>query len=357
LAGADLSGASLTKARFGGASLEKARLVGALLQETDLSRANLAGADLSQARGTRVNLAAANMTGARLDGAHLGDADLGSTDLTGASLIGTNLNGARAGGADLSKAVLQGTELRKAALDQATFSGARLKDTNLREASLKDAVMTGATMSNVAFDSAELGGVVDLDDTTLAAGLGVEPAKVSRTLALRSIRFEPPERILAAVGPACTGTAAAGTRPFTDSPEFHSNFVLNGEGKASDIGPLRQLRNFARDQKWAPAGMRYAELVTCVDEEESQQVGSCGNYRSQTTGEVRNVVRVRLSRQVRVVSVATGQTVAERIFQGEIPRACGSSEPFTTASGPVPIRGTAPSADDMQAWLADLVKA
>ena len=174
---------------------------------------------------------------------------------------------------------------------------------------------------------------------------------------LRSVRFEPPEQILAAVGPACAGTAAAGTRAFTDSPEFHSNFVLNGAGKASDIGPLRQLRAFARDQKWAPAGMRYAELVTCVDDEESQQVQDCGNYRNQTTGEVRNVVRMRLSRQIRVVSVATGQTVAERTFQGETPRACQSTESFPAGTGPVAVNGPAPSADEMQAWLADLVKA
>jgi hypothetical protein len=211
-------------------------------------------------------------------------------------------------------------------------------------------------MSNVALDSAELGGVVDLDDTTLAAGLGVGPAKVSRTLSLRGVRLEPAEQILTAVGAACAGTAVAGTHPFTDSPDFHANLVVNGAGKASDIGALRQLRAFARDQKWAPAGMRYAELVTCVDDEDSQPVQDCGNYRNSSTGELRDVVRVRLSRQIRVVSVATGQTVAERRFQGEIPRACQATESLPAGSGSVAVAGTAPSADDMQAWLLDLVK-
>lgn len=336
LAGADLSDASLAKTRLGGASLDGARLVGASLQETDLSRANLAGTDLSQARGSRMNLAAAI--------------------LTGATLAGTDLSGLRAVGADFSHAVLQGTELRKATLDSATFAGARLENANLQEASLKDTIMTGVVMSNVSLDSAQLGGVVDLDNATLAAALRVEPAKVSRTLSLRSVQFEPPGRILADVGLACVGTAAVGTRAFTDSPEFHPNLVLNGAGKASDIGPLRQLRAFAGDQKWAPAGLRYAELVTCVDDEDSRQVQDCGPYRNRDTGDARNVVRVQLSRQIRVVSVATGQTVAERRFLGETPRACQSTE-SSPGTGPITIRGTAPSTDEMQAWLTDLVKA
>lgn len=356
LAGADLSDASLARTRLGGASLDGARLVGSSLQETDLSRANLAGTDLSQARGSRMKLAAAILTGATLDGARLGDADFGAANLTGASLAGTDLSGLRAVGADFSHAVLQGTELRKATLDRATFAGARLENANLQEASLKDTIMTGVTMSNVSLDSAQLGGVVNLDDATLAAALRVEPAKVSRTLSLRSVQFEPPGRILADVGLACVGTAAVGTRAFTDSPEFHPNLVLNGAGKASDIGPLRQLRAFARDQKWAPAGLRYAELVTCVDDEDSRQVQDCGPYRNRDTGDARNVVRVQLSRQIRVVSVATGQTVTERRFLGETPRACQSTE-SSPGTGPITIRGTAPSADEMQAWLTDLVKA
>lgn len=356
LAGADLSDASLAKARLGGVSLDKARLVGASLQDTDLSRANLAGTDLSKARGARVNLSAAILTGATLDGARLDEADLRAAKLTGTSLAGTDLSGVRAVGADFSHAVLQGTELRIGTLDGAIFAGARLENANLREASLKNTVMTGVTMSNVSLDSAQLGGAVDLDDATLAAALRVDPAKVSRTLSLRSVQLEPPDRILADVGLACVGTAAAGTHAFTQSPEFHPNLVLNGAGKASDIGPLRQLRAFARDQKWAPAGLRYAELVTCVDDEESRQVQDCGTYRNRDTGETRNVVRLQLNRQIRVVSVATGQTVAERRFLGETPRTCQSTESFP-GTGPITIRGTAPSADEMQAWLTDLVKA
>jgi uncharacterized protein YjbI with pentapeptide repeats len=357
LAGVDLSGASLSKTRLGGVSLEKARLVGASLQGTDLTRANLAGSDLSQARGTQVSLASATLTGATLDGADLGETDLGVADLSGASLTGTVLSRLRAVGANFSHTTLKGTDLRKATLDRATFVGAHLESTNLREASLKDAVMTDVTLSNVALDSAELGGVVDLDDAALAAGLGVDAAKVSRTLSLRSVRFEPPDQVVAQIGPACVGTAAAGTRAFTASAEFHSNVVLNGAGKASDIGPLRQLRAVAVDQKWAPAGLRYAELVTCVDDEGSQQVQDCGNYRNRDTGEVRDVVRLQLSRRIRVVSVASGQTVAERTFQGDVPRSCQPSESFPAGTGPITIRGPAPSADDMQAWLTDFVKA
>lgn len=357
LVGADLTEASLWKARLPGASLEKARLVGVTLQDADLSRANLSGADLRRARGPGVNLAAATMTDATLDGASFMGAELGEANLAGASLDGTDLSRARAVAADFSKAVLQGTHLGKAALDRSTFSGARIQSANLREASLKGAVMAGVTMVDVAFDSAELEGVVDLDDSALAAALRVDPAALSRKLSLHDIRIDPPDRVLAAVGPACVGTPAAGTRAFTDSPAFRTNVVLNGEGKASDIGPLRQLRATARDGKWAPAGLRYAELVTCVDDEGSRQVGECGFYVNRETGVARSVVRVQLSRQIRVVSVATGEAVAERTFLGDMPRACQPTESFAPGTGPATVAGAAPSADEMQAWLSALVQA
>jgi hypothetical protein len=117
LAGADLSGLSLSEVRLDGADLTDADLSDCLLVRANLNQArirgsNLAGADLTSARLVHADLTNANLRGA----------DMNHVKARGAVLSGADLTGANLDGADLSKASLKG-----AALTGSSRSGAKMK--------------------------------------------------------------------------------------------------------------------------------------------------------------------------------------------------------------------------------------
>ena len=111
----------LTYADLSDASLSRARLAGAYLYWTNLARADLSQADLS--------------------GVGLGFAILGNTDLSGANLTNANLFEATLPftnlvGANLSQADLSYTKLQMAFLEKANFSKATLNSTSINDCDL-----------------------------------------------------------------------------------------------------------------------------------------------------------------------------------------------------------------------------
>ena len=119
--GANLYGATLSRANLYGANLDGTNLYGANLYGANLSRANLDGANLSGA-----TLSRANLDGATLSGATLSRANLDGATLYGANLSRANLYGANLSGATLSRANLDGANLSRANLSRANLDGANL---------------------------------------------------------------------------------------------------------------------------------------------------------------------------------------------------------------------------------------
>ena len=138
LAGADLRGRDLTRAKLAGADLTGADLRGAILFEADLSGADLTGADLRGADLTRCNASSAG----------LGNAKLAEANFFGADLRNATLSGATLDGADLRTADLRGARLLDADLRRADFDSADLRDATLRR----------SKVGGARFDHADFGG-------------------------------------------------------------------------------------------------------------------------------------------------------------------------------------------------------
>ncbi|WP_216351272.1 pentapeptide repeat-containing protein [Leptolyngbya sp. 'hensonii'] len=195
LRGADMSRASLQRARFYGpgadgywgtfddwiadlsdANLKGVDLTGAFLSKVPLERANLLQAtlnqaNLSKARMNRVNLSSARLIRTNLQQAQLSDASFTGADLGEANLVQANLQRARLGqtnalGATLRDANLTESDWRKADLSGADLSGANLRDANLSEAQLSGANLSFAQLQNVNFRRADLS-MVDLRGANL----------------------------------------------------------------------------------------------------------------------------------------------------------------------------------------------
>lgn len=108
--GVDLTGADMRRAILTGADLSDSDLHGA-----DLRRAVLAGADLNDAR-----LPSARLTRANLWNAHLRKADLTGADLTSADLFEASLEGSNLCGTDLTDAWMERISLDDARYDEKT---------------------------------------------------------------------------------------------------------------------------------------------------------------------------------------------------------------------------------------------
>ena len=174
--GANLTGATLTKAELVEADLERvtlnnAHMVGADLNFANLHVAKLRGACLGVQPGTEGD--AASLRGAFMTDIDLSDADLRSVDLTGAHLYGAegvtslvrarldsaNLSGAICSGAHfsgtLSNAVFNNAQLVNTVFNGATLTGTKFNDTYLQGADFSNAVgVTGATLTNAAVSAA-----------------------------------------------------------------------------------------------------------------------------------------------------------------------------------------------------------
>jgi uncharacterized protein YjbI with pentapeptide repeats len=153
LSGADLHGASLSRANLrgadlSGAELSEANLGGAELSGADLSGADLSGACLNDAYLGRADLSEANLRGAFLHNAYLGKANLDVAHLSGADLSEANLDAAFLSGADLSEANLSGAFLRSANLTETDFRWANLAGANLDRALLVETDLVDATLTD-----------------------------------------------------------------------------------------------------------------------------------------------------------------------------------------------------------------
>jgi uncharacterized protein YjbI with pentapeptide repeats len=113
LAGSNLAGASLERAR-----LRAANLAGANVEGANFSRADLVGCNFSGARMARVNLEMADLTGSVLEDACLDGADMARSRLTASRLAGASL-----ADADMTSVDLSGADLRGASLTSARLGG------------------------------------------------------------------------------------------------------------------------------------------------------------------------------------------------------------------------------------------
>lgn len=190
LTGANLSGATiqggltikpstrLTNANLSGLYSDgnnRLTAAGADLSGTRLDRANLYGADFKGARLERANLSGAALTGANLSQAALGGADLNHSDLTFADLSTGSLSGARLREADLTQANLSGADLSSALLQQANLAGANLAGADLRGADLSSANFTEATGT----DSAQVDAHTDFTSAICPDGVTVDGSAVT----------------------------------------------------------------------------------------------------------------------------------------------------------------------------------
>jgi uncharacterized protein YjbI with pentapeptide repeats len=149
----DLSYANLAGADLNGAHLEKARLLHINLHKADLREAHLSGADLSHANLERASLGERNFP---TKGANLENATLNFAQLRSAGLFYARLKGAKLRAAKLPNARLHYADLRAADLTQASLQGARLHETKLQRASLVNANVSEAKLGNAHWEEADL---------------------------------------------------------------------------------------------------------------------------------------------------------------------------------------------------------
>ncbi|MGF1507519.1 MAG: pentapeptide repeat-containing protein [Anaerolineae bacterium] len=185
LAGTDLTGALLERAR-----LDLAKLKGANLTEASLTRASLENADLREAVLRHADLTAALVIGADLRGADLRGAALVETDFTGADLRGARFKGAtieavrlvradlrdidladlRGGTFDLAGANLSGLDFGTLDLTAADLSFATLHEARLEGATLDDVLLVEADLTGAAMRESQLARLSGLLRATMPDG-------------------------------------------------------------------------------------------------------------------------------------------------------------------------------------------
>mgnify|MGYP006269252949 CR=1 FL=1 len=166
-AGANLSGADLSKTVITNISLADADLSNTDFTNADLFNLNLSNANLSNSNLTNTYLRSANFTGTKLTGSTLANTNLQYTTLDGVqsgSISGTPkglsaswklvkgyLVGPKADltGADLTGADLTGADLTQSRLSNANLTSADLTGAKLSKADIYHANFTGATLSKV----------------------------------------------------------------------------------------------------------------------------------------------------------------------------------------------------------------
>ena len=158
LRGANLSGANMQRAYLNLARLEKADLSGADLTDAIIFQAifdktNFKGANLTNARviGTlgNVDMSGANITKGRF-GLDVGNQPRGQMKFDSV-------------GGNFANANFEGADLNIASFRFANLTGANLRDTNMYRADLGQADLTGADLTNVNLDSADVDGATFKD--------------------------------------------------------------------------------------------------------------------------------------------------------------------------------------------------
>ena len=138
LAGAKLTGSTLTQLNLAGARLNGVDLTGATIAQTSFNAARLSGAKLDQTQISRSSFYYAAMTGVGLTGAQVSFTAFDYANLQAADLSGLQGGGSFNSftGADLSKAKLSQADLSGTAFIQTVLAGTDLNKTNLRVATL-----------------------------------------------------------------------------------------------------------------------------------------------------------------------------------------------------------------------------
>jgi uncharacterized protein YjbI with pentapeptide repeats len=372
LEGADLSAAILTGADLTGANLRRAKMRNALLEGSRMGRVDLSGADLAGARLAGVGLDGARLVGtslvkAHLERAHLSGASLSRASLSDVSLQGAELShvdfsyakavGAELSGAHVTDSLFVGVDLTDADLQGADLSNTRIESSNLSRVDATGANLTGVTMSSVDLSGSALLGTIGLSDAALAAALGTPEAALSRALRKGGTDVEKHETVVAALGRVCGGEPAGGTRQYVPGPGLHP-LVVSGPGGSDNPGAT--VRSAADTRDWEPAATRFAELVVCVGDQESESVELCGTYRIFGSNELVTESRLQVHRDVQLRAAATGAVVAETRFLGEMPRPCQAQESFSffeVQNRAGSFSGGDVEGADIVAWVAGIADA
>jgi uncharacterized protein YjbI with pentapeptide repeats len=370
VAGTDFQGAHLVAAQLSGLDLTTASLAGATLTDAGLANAVLAGMDLAGADLSGVNLADADLHDASLAGVTLsrtllGNADFSGADLTGAVLLdvsgagsatfagavldgadltGIGLSGFDGGGANLAGAQLRGTILNSAQLDQADLTGAVLDGADLSGATLTGARLDGASMVGTNLSLNDFSMASGLTDDMLLAALGVPGDQLAAQMSARQIRLESFDAVVAAVTGVRDGAGIAGVHAYDGSGAFHPAVFLGPSGTQTPAWAA------GVQQGWAPAGIRFAELVIVERAQVSDVVEVCEYWSGGVPAPP--ITRYRLSTTVQILAASDGHVIAERAFTGTNPRACGASEPYWLEE----LFGDAPNlAADALPWVQGYV--
>jgi hypothetical protein len=102
------------------------------------------------------------------------------------------------------------------------------------------------------------------------------------------------------------------------------------------------------------SGTSRIQLVICIDDEEPEAVGSCGDY-TRTDGVTGEVVPYRMRLHIRVVVAKTGQGIQEKDFSGFKPPCQGRYEPgFADFDGDPPWStfGGLPTQEEISEYAA-----
>jgi len=154
LSGANLEGAYLNLARLENTDLSNANLKNATIFQAIFDKTNFKGANLTNARmiGTlgNVDMSGADITKGRF-GLDLGNQPMGAMrfDAVGGRFANTNFEGADINRSNLSFADLRGANLRNTNLFRADFSKADLTGADITGADLNEATLDGTIMTNV----------------------------------------------------------------------------------------------------------------------------------------------------------------------------------------------------------------
>lgn len=147
-------------------------------------------------------------------------------------------------------------------------------------------------------------GVAALVAVVIGAGLWLG---VEATIPRRA----PAPDVIAAVAPACAGSAIPGAGSFEKASTNHV-VVLDAEGGPSSW-------TGAPPMAWKPASLADTELVACISEETSVRIETCEYVGASP------IVRYRAERQVQIVDAGSGTVVAS-FAVGDNPRDCQQSE-------------------------------
>lgn len=167
LSGANMQGAYLNLARLENANLSGANLTDAIIFQAIFSKTNFKGANLTNARviGTlgNVDMSGANITKGRF-GLDVGNQPMGQMKFDS---IGGNF----------AKANFEGADLNIASFSFADLTGANLRNTNLYRADLSKADLTGADLTGAVMTDANVDGAIMKDVKGLDTVKGFETVK------------------------------------------------------------------------------------------------------------------------------------------------------------------------------------